>query len=274
MFLLNTKKWYKDYYPCISHIHITCSVSVSTHKTKSCNIISMKSWLPSCWRLNEERYIWKHGENPGNNNENVTKFLCRTAVIFNLLSESRFLCSACSSDPLPGLLLLRGAGGHGGVAVSGPSHPPPHTWAKPQLWLEGDAPARMTAWADPLNLMMYTLGLQWHSRPTPTLPPNTGTFRPSAESASALCPRWQRLAACVRSTLSTLKYHPPSLRKRIRIIRRRFSIKNDVWLILVRTQNLIYWVVTLARSSILAIGVNVFAQSVKLQSVLNTPMFL
>lgn len=20
----------------------------------------MKSWLPSCWRLNEERYIWKH----------------------------------------------------------------------------------------------------------------------------------------------------------------------------------------------------------------------
>lgn len=62
MFLLKRKKWYKDYYPCISHIHVTCSVSVSTHKTKSCNIISMKSWLPSCWRLNEERCIWKHGK--------------------------------------------------------------------------------------------------------------------------------------------------------------------------------------------------------------------
>lgn len=130
-------------------------------------------------------------ENPGNHNENVTKGFC-VGPPSSLISESRFLCSACSSDPLPGLLLLWGAGGHGGVAVSGPSHPPPHTWAKPQLWLEGDAPARMTpAWADPLNLMMYTLGLQWHRRPTPALPPDPGTFSPSAKTASAFCPRWQ-----------------------------------------------------------------------------------
>lgn len=57
-------------------------------------------------------------------------------------------CSVWSSDPVPGLLLLRGAGRHGGVAVSGPSHPPPHTWTKPHLWLEGDTSARMTsAWS-------------------------------------------------------------------------------------------------------------------------------
>lgn len=55
-----------------------------------------------------------------------------------------------SSDPLLGLLLLRGAGGHGGVAVGGPSHPPPHTWTEPLIWLEGDASSGMTSlWRDP-----------------------------------------------------------------------------------------------------------------------------
>lgn len=55
-----------------------------------------------------------------------------------------------SSDPLLGLLLLRGAGGHGGVAVGRPSHPPPHTWTEPLIWLEGDTSSGMTSlWTDP-----------------------------------------------------------------------------------------------------------------------------
>lgn len=56
--------------------------------------------------------------------------------------------SAWSSDSIPGLLLVWGAGRHGCVAVGGPSHPPPHTRTKPHLWLARDASARMTsAWA-------------------------------------------------------------------------------------------------------------------------------
>lgn len=69
-------------------------------------------------------------------------FLCHfLKFLLKLIINS----SAWSLDPLPGLLLVWGAGRHRGLAVSGPSHPPPHTWAKPLLWLAGDTSARMTS---------------------------------------------------------------------------------------------------------------------------------
>lgn len=74
-----------------------------------------------------------------------TVSLIHKAWVISLNLFHKYFCSARSPDPLPGLLLLWGAGRHGGVAVSGPSHPPPHTRTKPQLRLEGDAPARMTS---------------------------------------------------------------------------------------------------------------------------------
>lgn len=62
-----------------------------------------------------------------------------------LLSSNLYLSFGLAPDSIPGLLFLSGAGGYGGVAVSGPSHPPPHTRTKPQLFLEGNASAGMTS---------------------------------------------------------------------------------------------------------------------------------
>ena len=86
------------------------------------------------------------------------------------------LCSAGSSDPLPGLLLLWGAGRHGGVAASGPSHPPPHPRTKPQLRLEGDAPARLTSVWSELHRTLIVLSSRGQQRPPP--PPPLAILKP------------------------------------------------------------------------------------------------
>lgn len=89
-------------------------------------------------------------------------------------------------DPLPGLLFLWGAGRHRGLAVSGPSHPPPHTRTKPLLGLEGDTDARMTSDLNsvppdqtvllPLHWLQEQVSDQCHS--------NTGSFLFPASSQS------------------------------------------------------------------------------------------
>lgn len=92
---------------------------------------------------------------------------------------------AWSLDPLPGLLLLCGAGRHRSVAVSGPSHPPPHTWTKPQLWLEGDSSARMTSvWSKLKPNWACCSPRDTSTKLQTSAPQNTGSFLLSASLRS------------------------------------------------------------------------------------------
>lgn len=102
---------------------------------------------------------------PGLSYVSQTISLIHKAWVISLNLFHDYFCSARSSDPLPGLLLLWGAGRHGGVAVSGSSHPPPHTRAKPQLRLEGDAPARMTSVWSKLHRTLILLSSRGQQRP-------------------------------------------------------------------------------------------------------------
>lgn len=72
-------------------------------------------------------------------------FLNYLNQLFFCIILTGFLLMPWSSDPVPGLLLLWGAGRHRSVAAGGPPHPPPHTRTEPQLRLEGDSSARMTS---------------------------------------------------------------------------------------------------------------------------------
>lgn len=116
---------------------------------------------------------------PGLSYVSQTISLIHKAWVISLNLFHDYFCSARSSDPLPGLLLLWGAGRHGGVAVSGSSHPPPHTRTKPQLRLEGDAPARMTSVWSKLHRTLILLSSRGQQRPH-----NTETFSLSASPHS------------------------------------------------------------------------------------------
>ncbi|XP_056905652.1 ubiquitin-associated and SH3 domain-containing protein B-like isoform X2 [Takifugu flavidus] len=95
---------------------------------------------------------------------------------------------------VPGILLLPGAAGHGGVAAGGPAHPAPDARPQPQLRLEGDAPAGLTSvWSGRVRLdrtgQSGPDGSDWSGRGAPDWSGRVRAAFPSSPGNPSRLPR-------------------------------------------------------------------------------------